>query len=378
MRLTATLVALAAVATLSGCSLFSSKKDPNPPAPLVQFSEKLRVQKAWTVSVGKAGNFTFSPAVASGSVFAASADGNLMRINASNGQTVWRISVGMPLTAGVGTDGNTVAVVGEKGQIQAFDAAGKSLWKAQASSEVLSAPAVGQGMVVVRSIDNNIAAYDAESGQRRWLVQRTVPSLTLRTAPGIVIDSQTAFVALPGGRLSALALNNGGPRWEVPVGDPRGTTELERISDVSGMPSVGARDVCAVAFQGRIGCFDLINGNLRWIKEFSSDVGLGLDARYVFAADVGGAVTEFDRDTGASVWRNEKLKNRRLSAPISAGSTVAVGDFEGYVHFLSRDDGAFAARVATDGSPIVAAPVSADRSVIFQTQSGTVVALVTE
>lgn len=373
------LAAVAAVVALSGCSWFSSKKNPNPPAPLVEFTQKLRVQTAWSVSVGKAGNFQFSPVYAAGSIFAAGNDGTVVRINAQTGQTLWRARTDMSLTAGVGSDGSTVVVVGEKGRIQAFDAnTGKPTWNAQAASDVLSAPAVGEGLVVIRSIDNRVTAYDADSGNQRWMVQRNVPSLTLRNAPGIVIGSQTAFVALPGGRLSALALNNGGPRWEVPVGDPRGTTELERISDVSGVPALGSRDICAVAYQGRIGCFDLLNGNVRWIKEFSSDVGVTLDDSYVYAADVGGIVTEFSRDTGAVVWRNERLKNRQLSSPIGAGKAVAVGDYEGYIHFLSREDGSFVARLSTDGSPIQAAPVSTGSSVVFQTKSGTVVSVVTE
>lgn len=377
-KLVLKLAAIAAVVSLSGCAWFSGKKDPNPPAPLVEFAQKLRVKTAWNVSVGKAGNFNFTPAYAAGSVFAAGADGSLVRINAQTGQTVWRVRNEIPLTAGVGTDGSTVVVVGEKGMIQAYDGAGKPTWKAQASSEVLSAPAVGEGLVVVRSIDNRVTAYDADNGTRRWMVQRNVPSLTLRNAPGIVIGSQTAFVALPGGRLSALALNNGGPRWEVPVGDPRGTTELERISDVSGMPALGLRDICAVAYQGRIGCFDLLNGNVRWIKDFSSDVGVTLDDSNVYAADIGGVVTEFARDTGAVVWRNERLKNRQLSSPIATSRAVAVGDFEGYIHFLSREDGTFVARVSSDGSPIQAPPVSAGETVVFQTRSGSVVAIATE
>jgi len=377
-KLAAMLVSCGAIAVLSGCSLFSGKKDPNPPAPLVEFKQSLRTQTLWTVSVGKAGTFLFTPAVANGSVFAAAADGNVTRINVVTGQTVWRVNAGTSLTAGVGSDGSTVAVVGEKGQVQAFDANGKSLWKAQAPSEVLSAPAVGQGLVVVRSIDNRISAFDAESGARRWSVQRPLPTLTLRTAPGIVLDSQTAFVALPGGRLSALALNNGGPRWEIAVGDPRGTTELERIADVSGMPALGARDVCAVAYQGRIGCFDLNNGNVRWVKEFSSDVGVTIADSYLFAADDKGGVTQFARDTGAALWRNSKLANRRLSAPIGIGRSVAVGDYQGYIHFLSREDGAFVARTSTDGSPIQATPVAAGQAVIFQTQAGSLVALTTE
>lgn len=370
--------ALAAVIVLSGCSLFSSKKEINPPAPLVEFKQTLRTKTLWTASVGKAGTFQFSPVFAGDSIFAAAADGTVVRLNSANGQAVWRVNAGTPLTAGVGSDGNTVAVVGEKGVLQAFDGNGKSLWKAQAPTEVLSAPVVGAGLVIVRSIDNRVSAYDAESGTRRWTVLRPLPTLTLRTAPGIVMDSQSAYVALPGGRLSALALNNGGPRWEVAVGDPRGTTELERIADVSGVPALGVRDVCAVAFQGRIGCFDVANGNVRWFKEYSSESGLTIDSQYVYSADDKGVVTEFSRDTGAALWRNDKLAYRRLSPPVAVGKAVAVGDYQGYIHFLSRDDGALGARTATDGSPILVTPIAMGQAVVFQTQAGTIAALAAE
>jgi outer membrane protein assembly factor BamB len=387
MRIAAVkLVCIGGIAALAGCSTlsalnpFSSKAPPrNPPAALVDFKPSMRVHTAWTASVGNAGTFVFSPAVTGDSVFVAAADGTIARIDAASGRSLWRINAGAPLTAGVGSDGMTVAVVGEKGQLLAFDASGKLRWKAQASSEVLSAPAVGQGMVIVRSVDNRIAAYDADSGTRRWVVQRTAPSLTLRTAPGILIVGTTAFVGLPGGRLLALATTNGGPKWEVSVGNPRGTTELERIADISGAPVLAGRDICAVAYQGRVACFDAATGTPHWAKELSSDVGLGVDERFIYAADEHGSVTALSRENGTGAWRNNKLANRHLATPIAVGRAVAVGDGQGYVHFLSREDGAFLARVETDGSPVMAtAPLVDGRSAIFQTQAGTVAALVAE
>jgi outer membrane protein assembly factor BamB len=382
MRIVAKLTYVGLIAVLAGCSSlnpFASKPAPrNPPAALEDFKQTLAVRTVWSTSIGSAGAFVFSPAVAAGSAFVAAADGAISRIDASSGRSQWRINAGVPLTAGVGSDGATVAVAAEKGVLMTFDGDGKLRWKAQASSEILSAPAVGQGLVVVRSVDNRIAAFDAESGVRRWVVQRTSPPLTLRTAPGIVISGPTAFVALPGGRLVALALTNGGPRWEVAVGDPRGTTELERIADLSGAPVVSGRDVCAVAYQGRIACFDAVTGGPRWAKELSSDVGLGIDERHVFAADDRGTVTAFARDTGSGAWRNNKLAYRHLATPVALGRAVAVGDGHGYIHFLSREDGSLLARVSTDGSQVTAALPLTATSALFQTQAGTVVALATE
>jgi len=370
-----TVVALAGCSTLSSLNPFSSKKAPsNPPAALVEFKSGMAVTAAWTAAVGSAGAHVFSPALARNSVFAAAADGTLIRIEAATGRALWRINAGTPLTAGVGSDGNLVVVAGEKGSILAFDENGKELWKSQASSEVLSAPAVGLGLVVVRSVDNSIAGFDAATGKRRWILQRSLPTLTLRSAPGIVIAEGNAYVALPGGRLLAVALNNGGPRWETAVGEPRGATELERVADTSGMPLLLGRDVCAVAYQGRAACFDSISGTARWARNLSSDVGLGGDERFVFAADDAGALHALARESGSSVWRNKQLAYRSLSAPLSFGRAVAVADYQGYVHFLSREDGTMLARAATDGSPVMGTPVVAGAHAIFQTRDGTLVA----
>lgn len=372
-------LALSGCSTLSSLNPFSGRSDTkNQPAVLTEIKSTMAVKSSWTVAVGAAGNYVFSPVSVAQNVYVAAADGTLARIELATGRVVWRINAGMRLTAGVGADANAVVVAGEKGQILAFDLDGKLLWKKQSTNEILSAPAVGQGVVVVRSIDNQVSAYDVKSGERKWSVERPLPPLTLRLAPGIVIVEQQAVVALPGGRMAALALNNGGVRWEAIVGEPKGATELERVADVSGAPVVLGRDICASSYQGRVACFDLGTGALRWGKALSSDVGVSVDERFVFAADVSGAVNAYARNGGASAWRNDKLSYRRLSAPVSYDRAVAVGDMAGYVHFLSREDGSFIGRIATDGSQIVAAPLVVDTKLIVQTKSGSVVALATE
>lgn len=373
------LIATTGCSTLSSLNPFASKPSTrNQPVVLVDFKQTLHTKTVWSTSVGKADKYVFSPAVVGNDLFTAAADGTINKLDVATGRSIWRINAGMPLTAGVASDGDTVIVAGEKGTVLAFDGQGKLRWKSQATSEILSTPAVGQGIVVVRSLDNRVIGLDVETGTRKWLLQRTAPPLSLRSAPGITIANGNAYVGLAGGRLLALALNNGAPRWEVAVGDPRGTTELERIADISGAPVVLGRDVCAVAYQGRVACLDAISGQGRWAKALSSDAGVAMDERAVYAADERGALNAYTRDGGASLWRNNQLANRGLSTPITSDVAVATGDYQGYVHFFSKQDGLMLARVATDGSPVLATPLFARGNFIFQTQSGTVVAIATE
>ena len=382
MRVSFRCVILASLVLVAGCSSlnpFSRKAPVNEPAALVQFTPSMATRTVWTARIGKSGDYPLVPAVVDARVYAASADGEIYCLEAADGKPVWKIKAGTELTAGVGTDGTVLVVVGVDGLILAFDATdGKPLWKAQASTEVLSTPALGSGVVVVRSMDNRIAAYDLVSGTRRWFVQRTAPPLALRASPGIVINDGIAFVALPAGRLLALAAQTGAPRWDAPIAEPRGATELERVADVSGMPALMGREVCAASYQGRLACVDAGNGSVRWARELSADVGPGLDQRYVFASDERGNLQAFSRDSGSSLWRNTSLGWRGLSSPVSFGRAVVVGDRQGYLHFFSREEGALLARVQTDGSAIRATPVVAGSTLIVQSQNGSLLAISTE
>jgi outer membrane protein assembly factor BamB len=252
---------------------------------------------------------------------------------------------------------------------------GKQRWRARVSSEVLAAPAIGNGLVLVRTVDNRIFAFGEDDGKRRWVYQRAPASLIVRSPAGITIVGDTAYAGFSGGKLAALALSNGGVRWESTVALPKGATELERVTDVVGEPEVQGREVCAAAYQGRVGCFELANGRQIWARELSTLTGVKLDARYAFVSDDRGGVHALDRSNGRSVWKQDKLGHRQPSQPGSAGNVVAVGDFQGYVHFLARDSGAFLARYASGGGPVRAAPVSLPSSLLIQTQDGTLVAL---
>ncbi|MBI4292703.1 MAG: outer membrane protein assembly factor BamB [Betaproteobacteria bacterium] len=370
----------------SGCSSVSlnpldwfGSKDSGPKmAELPELRSTIPVRVLWQASVGPAGNGAFSPAVAAGSVFAAAHDGTVTRME-TGGRQLWRVSVGQPLSGGVGADGSLAVVGTPEGEVIALDgASGEMRWRARVSSEVLSPPVIAGDAVIVRAADSRIFALDTRDGKRRWVYQRAAPSLSIRTPVGIVVTRGVVLAGFSGGKLVALALSNGAPRWEATVALPRGATELERVADVVGLPWVTEREVCAVAYQGRVACFDLANGNPLWSRAMSSTTGLDADARFLFVSDEKGSVHALDRSRGSSVWTQDRLFRRGLTAPLALGRQVAVGDIQGYVHFLARDDGSFIGRAATDGSPIQANPVRLEVGFVVQTRSGGLYALTTQ
>lgn len=366
---------------LTGCSTL---EDLNPfadrgpkMAELQPIKTTLAARVVWQQSIGKSGLYSFTPAVLGSTVYAAGGNGDLIRID--GGKQTWKINVEQPLSGGVGADGSTVVVGSSKGDLLAFSSAdGKPLWQSKTSSEILSPPVLGAGMVIVRSGDNRLAAYDLADGKRKWFFQRPTPTLSLRASARPLIDGKYVFAGFPGGKLIAVSTSNGASAWDGTVALPKGTTELDRVADITSTPVISGRSVCAAAFQGRVACFDLGNGNLVWARDMSSAAGIDIDSRFLYVSDDKGAVHALDMASGASIWKQDKLSFRRLTAPVARRGYVAVADAEGVVHFLSSDDGSFIARVKTDGSPVVAPPQKIGDGMLVQTTKGGIYAIEAE
>jgi outer membrane protein assembly factor BamB len=367
---------LQACSSMNPMDMFRGGPTGPKPSELPVLSNPQGVKALWTSSIGAAESFVFSPALIGEGVYVASRSGSVARLDAATGQPKWRVTLGSRLSVGVGSDGLLVVVASDEGEVFALDALdGTVRWRARVSSEVLAVPKLGEGLVLVRSSDSRIFAFGAEDGKRRWVYQRAAASLVVRSPVGLTMSQGSAYAGFSGGKLVAIALRNGILRWEATVALPKGATELERITDIVGDPVVLGREVCAASYQGRVACYEGQNGNQIWAREMSTLTGVSFDARYAFISDDKGAVHALDRTNGRSIWKQDRLAYRQLSMPLPLGTEVAVGDLQGYVHFLARESGAFIGRAATDGSAVRAAPQRLAEGLLVQTQNGGLFAL---
>jgi outer membrane protein assembly factor BamB len=303
-------------------------------------------------------------------VYVAASDGAVAAIDGATGREQWRASAGAPISAGVGSDGERTAVVTRANDLVTF-AGGKELWRQKLPAQVFTAPFVAGGRVFVLAADRSVQAFDGQTGRRLWTQQRPGEPLVLRQAGVILAVGDTLLVG-QSGRLAGLNPTNGSIRWESPVANARGTNEVERLVDLVGRVSRVGDSVCARAFQAGVGCVNATRGTLVWTKRANGSEGVHGDAERVFGAETDGKVIGWRRDNGDVAWTHDKLLWRNLTAPLALGRSVIVGDGFGYLHFLSREDGSLLNRVATDGSPIVAAPVVAGNTLITVTRNGAI------
>jgi outer membrane protein assembly factor BamB len=368
----ATLVASLLAATLVGCSGSSRVRKP---ADLAPVSNQFDMQQVWSSSIGSSEGFNFHPVVAGDAVYAASQRGSLAKIDLATGNKVWEVSVPERLSIGPGSDGRTTVAVSTKGTVYAYDDTGKQLWNVNVSSEVLSEPIVAGGIVVVRALDNRFIGLDALTGARKWTYQRQQSALSLRVGYGMLaISNEVIVTGFAGGRFGMIAIANGGLIWETPVSFPKGFSEIERLNDVTAKPSMDGEIICAVSYQGRIGCGQARTGALLWFKEYSSYTGTSQSPELVFSANEKSHVTAFATKDGNQVWENTQLTYRELGESLAIGRVVLMGDAQGYVHALNQVNGEMVARIRHDSSPITAAPIAVGGLILIQSQGGKIAA----
>ena len=369
---TKALIIGSAIAALVACSGGARVRKP---AELVPVTNQFDLAPVWSTSVGSSETFNFHPVVAGDAVYAASHRGNLVKIDLANGNKVWEASVPERITVGPGSDGRVTAVVTTKGTVYAYDDTGKPIWNVSVGSEVLTEPVVAGGVVIIRALDNRFIGLDAQTGTRKWIYQRQQSALSLRVGYGMLaIGNEVIVTGFAGGRFGMIAIANGGLVWESPISFPKGFSEIERLNDVTAKPSMEGEILCAVSYQGRIGCGQARTGNLIWFKDFSSFTGTAQSPDMVFSANEKSHVTAFATKDGNQVWENDKLTFRDVGEPMAVGRVLLMGDAQGYVHAFSQTDGQMVARIRHDSSPITAAPIAANGLILIQSQGGKIAA----
>jgi outer membrane assembly lipoprotein YfgL len=307
-----------------------------------------------------------------GAAMVTSSDGRVLAQDDDSGRELRRGGGGGQISDGVGRDGRFASVVTRDNELLTFEG-GKLLWKQRLGSRVVTAPLVAGERVFVMGVDRVVQAFDAIDGQQLWKLQRPGEPLTL-LQPGVLAPFKDTLLVGQGSRLAGVDPLQGTLRWEVAIGLPRGTNEVERLAELVGPAGRNGDVVCARAFQTAVGCVDAQRATLLWAKNVGGIAPVGADARQVVGADASDRISAWNAASGEVAWSTDKLLNRDLSGALLLERAVVFGDAQGYVHFLSRESGQTLQRLSTDGSAVVGTPLRAGDAVIVTTRKGGVFA----
>ena len=373
-------VLLTILSACSGCGVkqyvdgvIGGVDNSEPPSPLIDIFETANLDNVWSQNIGKGTDELYiklAPAVLGDHIFIADTRGNVAALYADTGKTIWRTDSDLPITGGPGADVNLVMVGTSEGNVLSFSSeTGEEVWRSTVSSEILSSPREADGIVIVRTIDGKIFALDASSGDRLWIYDRTVPALTLRGTSTPVIANGLVIAGFDGGRVTALELKTGKLIWETKVAISSGRSELERMVDIDAQPLILGDTIYVTTYQANVSAISLETGQILWQRDISSHSELSADGGNLYVTDEIGNVWALDRFSGASIWKQEKLTHRQLTGPAILGDMVIIGDFDGYLHWLDKATGDFAARTRIESDPILTQPIISN-DILFAYSSG--------
>lgn len=366
-RWTKLLASSATLLVLAACG--SSKPSP---ADLESLAPTVRLTTLWSHRVGSIdGNLIV--AVRDGQVTTASKGGELVSFEIASGKERWRGQAGADLTAAVGSDGRYAAVVTQANELVAFDQ-GKVLWRERLPGRVITAPLVAGERVFIQAVDRSVRAYDAQNGRWLWQYQRPGGEPLALANAGVIAAFRDTLLVGQGPRLIGLDPTKGTVRFDLNVGTPRGTNEVERLADLVGPIARVDDEACVRTFQLNVACVELNRGSLRWSRPQAGRQAVGADERIVVGADGADRLTAWKAENGEVLWRADRFTYRNLSAPAIWGKHVVFGDSKDYLHVLSVEDGRTVGRIELD-DPLAAAPVVDGDTLLVVTRKGTLYAL---
>lgn len=372
MRYYSLLISLFCIPMLLACSQWLETSNIAKPTPLKPIASVLPLKIKWSTTIGNKIPDGFVPVYDRGNIVAADKVGNLYILDALTGRVRTQFALKRQLTSAVAIAEDKALLGTREGTLLAVNLlSGQTLWERTLTSIALEPAAVGNQLAIVKTNDGRLTGFSPKDGTQLWSVNYLQPQLIVRDTGSMrIVGDEVVLVGLPAGKFAVIDQKTGNLLWEANVAYPKGATELERVTDVVSRPVFDNKQVCAVAYQGRLACFDTQSGNLQWARDVPSSRGLALDKNVVYVSGEDSVVSAFDRTSGRLLWAQEELKYRDISAPTILGDNVLVVDNEGYAHLLSREDGRFLSRLRLGDQGSTGQPVPFDDALMVQTRDG--------
>lgn len=364
--------------SLSGCGLFGSEKNTRPPISLKPIKPTLVVEKIWTAHVGDGNGGYFlrlKPYISNQVLYAASYDGHVVAINLKSGAHLWSINIGHHLVGGVSGGEGMLFVGGQDGMLFGVNLKRRNvLWKTRLSSKVISISNTSGNVVIAHVNDGKLFAINTSTGNINWTYSYQEHMLIMHGKSQPIINSGLVISGFSDGKLIAFNISDGSTVWALKAGEPSGPTEVQQLDGVDGRIIIADGLVFAAPYHGNAVAVQASNGQILWTHPMTSYAGLAVNKGAVFITDAGSDIWALDRSDGASLWRQGGLHFREVTAPTVVGQSIVVGDFAGYLQWMSTKTGAFVARERVDSSGIQAAPIAIGKVVYVQTAAGTLAA----
>lgn len=304
--------------------------------------------------------------------------GTLFSLDAHSGHIHWQTHTRYPITTPPSISRQWLAVVTEEPRLLVLHAhTGKTAWSTALSNSVLARPTIDSEQIIIKTQAGEVIAFNLKSGKKLWHYRQPIAlsSLVLHYSSAVQIQDDQVLAGFPDGMLTALDLQSGLLRWQKNLAKPKAVSNTLQLTDIAADPLISKNTLFVTTHQGTLSALSTDSGHILWQRSFASHTGVAL-GRYLYATDIAGVIWAFHPDNGKIAWKQDSLRDHRLTAPIcSTEDILLIADEQGILHALSQKDGHLLFSTPSKiRSPILQAPVVQDNKVYTVTNRGQITA----
>ncbi len=352
-------------------------------------------KEIWRIDIGSGSSSDFKilarPVIGNGRIFTMDAKGQIFAVDASKGDKIWSFDTAPEnaddpaISGGLGIDGSILYATTGFGEVLALNAdKGTVIWRRSLQNPLRAAPTIADGRVYAVSIDNQLSALDAKTGEVLWHHNGISESATLMGASNPAVLDNSVVVAYSSGEIFNLRSENGRVSWSYGLTSTAQIGSLPAIADIRGLPVIDHGRVFAVSHSGRMAAIDLRTGDRSWeidVGGINTPVSAGNavfvlsnddqliavqseSGRVMWVADLQHYEDPEDHDSDRVFWTGPVIAGNRLWLTNSLGHLVA---------FSPTDGSQMADKDLGEASYIT--PVTANGIMYVVTDDGSLVAL---
>lgn len=357
---------------------------------------------AWRRNIGAGSARTrqvMSPAVAeNGRIFALDAEHTVSALDPQSGSVIWRASVKPEgresggFGGGVALGGGKVFVSSGYRTMTAFDqTSGAMLWQTAVDVPIHGAPTVAGSRVYVVDLDNQILAFDVNTGSVDWSYRGIVEPARIMRASSPAVTGDTVIVPMSSGEVFAFRAATGQPVWQEELSRTTRTSALSEIRDIAGRPVVSRGFVYAVSHSGVLSSMDVRSGQPRWqvpVASVNAPLPVG-DVIYIVSKS--GELSVLNRETGQVYWTRDLNVGRvrqeggffgffdrtvrpTWSGPLLASNRLVLVNSDGELVGLNPKTGEVISTLRL-GAPAYVAPTAFNGAILVVTDRGEVISI---
>lgn len=338
------------------------------------------------------------PVAENGRIFVMDGEATVSAVDARTGAVAWRASVkpegreGGGFGGGVALGGGKVFVSSGYRTMTAFDqSTGAMLWQTPVDVPIHGAPTVAGTKVYVVDIDNQIIAFNTQTGQVEWSYRGIVEPARIMRASSPAVTGETVIAPMSSGEVFALRASTGQPVWQQELSRSTRTSALSDIRDIAGRPVVSRGFVYAVSHAGVLASMDVRSGQPRWqvpVASVNAPLPVG-DVVYVVSKL--GELTVVNRETGQVYWTRDLNEGRvrqeggflgffdrtvrpTWSGPLLASNRLVLTNSDGELVGLNPKTGEVISTLRL-GAPAFVAPSAYNGALLVVTDRGELISI---